>query len=71
MVKHEMYARNKETRKKIDKLVEGMLVTVSDYLDKAAEGEDKAVIDLALVQLGRKLNPSCGCCFYLPPVDEL
>lgn len=71
MVKHDAYARSKETRKKISKLSEGMLVTLADYLDKAAEGEDKAVIDLALVELGRKLNPSCGSCFYLPPLDDL
>lgn len=71
MVKHEKYARNKETRKKISKLADGMLATIADYLDKAAEGEDKAVIDLALIDLGRRLNPSCGCCFYLPPIDDL
>ncbi len=71
MVKHEVYARNKDTRKKIEKLADGMLANLADYLDKAAEGEDKAVVDLALIELGRKLNPSCGSCFYLPPLDEV
>ena len=71
MVKHEMYARNKDTRKRISKLADGMLVIIADYLDKAAEGEDKAVVDLALVELGRRLNPTCGSCFWLPPLDDL
>lgn len=71
MVKHEIYARNKDTRKKIEKLADGMLANLADYLDKAAEGEDKAIVDLALVALGKRLNPSCGCCFYLPPLDDL
>ena len=71
MVKHEVYARDKDTRKKIEALADGMLANLDDYLDKVAEGEDKATIDLALVSLGRRLNPSCGCCFYLPPIDDL
>ena len=71
MTKHETFVRNKETRKKINKLADNMLATLADYLDKAAEDEDKAVIDLALIELGRRLNPSCGSCFYLPPLDEL
>lgn len=71
MAKHEVFARNKEMREKIEKLADGMLATIADYLDKAAEGEDKAVVDLALVTLGKRLNPNCGCCFYLPPLDEL
>ena len=71
MVKHEVYARNKDARKEIESLADGMLSNLADYLDKVAEGEDKAIIDLALVSLGRRLNPSCGCCFYLPPLDDL
>lgn len=71
MVKHEKYARNKDFRKRINKLADGMLATIADYLDKAAEGDDKVVTDLALIELGRRLNPSCGSCFWLPPLDDL
>ena len=71
MVKHEVYARNKEARKRIAALADGMMGMLTDYLDKAAEGEDVAIKDLALVELGRRLNPSCGSCFWLPPIDEL
>ena len=71
MVKHELYARNKDVRKRIARIADGLMATLEEYMDKAAADEDKAVRDLAMVELGRRLNPSCGSCFYLPPLDDL
>lgn len=71
MVKHEAYAKNRQVREKISRIADNLMDTLKDYLDKAAEGEDKVVKDLALVELGRRLNPNCGSCFWLPPIDTL
>lgn len=52
-------------------LADGMEACITEYLNKAAPDASKELKDLARCCLGTRLAPHCGCCFCLPPVEEV
>ena len=52
-------------------LADGMEACINEYLAKAAPDADKDTGTIARCCLGTRLAPRCGCCFCLPPVEEV
>ena len=52
-------------------LADGMEACINEYLAKAAPDADKETVTIARCCLGTRLAPRCGCCFFLPPVEEV
>lgn len=52
-------------------LAQGMNDCLEEYLDKAAAVGDRDVREFAVCILGTRLAPHCGCCFCLPPLEEV
>lgn len=52
-------------------LAQGLKDCLDEYLDKAAEHDSREVKELAVCILGTRLAPHCGCCFCLPPLEEV
>lgn len=52
-------------------LADGMEACINEYLDKAAPDATRELRALARCCLGTRLAPHCGCCFCLPPVEEV
>ena len=52
-------------------LADGMEACIHEYLAKAAADDSADTIDLARCCLSTRLAPHCGCCFCLPPLEEV
>lgn len=62
---------NNEKISRAVSLAQGMKDCLDEYLDKAAGADAREVRELAVCILGTRLAPHCGCCFCLPPIEEV
>lgn len=62
---------NHESIARAVSLAQGMKDCIDEYMDKAAGADNREVRELAVCILATRLAPHCGCCFCLPPIEEV